>query len=309
MPPDDAPHVELTFTDDPAWFLEQAAPVLAADPVLSTIVGSVTRWIAADGEPPVTGVPRWWVLVHENGELVSAAMRTMPMPPYAPFLLPMSDAAAVVLASTLHDRGEHLAAANGVLPTTRVLAEETARLSGARTRIHEHHRLHRLGTLVAPRPTTGRLRAATLGPDDLALARRWFGVFHDEADRQAGREPEAAGEQLRAEVVDRRVEEGMVWFWEDDGRPVHLTAANPPAEGVARIGPVFTPGELRGRGYASAAVHEVSRMLRAEGAEVCLFTDQANPTSTKVYADLGFEAYADTAHFRIEPGPAVDSRS
>lgn len=299
--------VELTFTEDAAWFLEQAAPVLAADPLLSTIVGSYTRRIAAGGEPPVAGVPRWWVLVHEDGALTSAAMRTMPGAPYAPYLLPMSDAAALALARTLHERGEHLAAANGVLPATRVLAEETARLRGAVARIHAHQRLHRLGTLQAARPAPGRLRRVTGAPEDLALARAWFARFHAEAERQAGREVEEVVAGPRPEEVDARVAAGDVWFWVVEGRPVHLTGANPPADGVVRIGPVFTPVELRGRGYASAAVHELSRMLRADGGEVCLFTDLANPTSNKVYADLGFEAYADTAHYRIEPGPTVDS--
>ena len=65
---------------------------------------------------------------------------------------------------------------------------------------------------------------------------------------------------------------------------MHLTAHNPPSFGVARIGPVYTPSEHRGHGYASAAVAAVSRMLRERGAEVCLFTDQANPTSNKIYA-------------------------
>ena len=63
-----------------------------------------------------------------------------------------------------------------------------------------------------------------------------------------------------------RIEQGRVWLWEDEhGEPVHLTAANPPAYGVARIGPVYTPREQRGRGYASAAVAEVSRLLLDDG--------------------------------------------
>lgn len=70
---------------------------------------------------------------------------------------------------------------------------------------------------------------------------------------------------------------------------------------MARIGPVYTPCGLRGRGYASAAVHEVARVLRDAGSQVCLFTDQANPTSNRIYASLGFEAYVDTAMYRIEP--------
>ncbi len=97
-----------------------------------------------------------------------------------------------------------------------------------------------------------------------------------------------------------RIEQGRVWFWEDvDGHRVHLTAANPPAFGVARIGPVYTPKEQRGRGYASAAVAAVSQLLLDDGAQVCLFTDQANPTSNKIYEALGYRPVVDLANLVI----------
>jgi predicted GNAT family acetyltransferase len=80
---------------------------------------------------------------------------------------------------------------------------------------------------------------------------------------------------------------------------VHLTGANAPAFGVARIGPVYTAREQRGRGYASAGVAAVSRLLLDRGARVCLFTDQANPTSNRIYEALGFRPVVDMANLVI----------
>ena len=57
--------------------------------------------------------------------------------------------------------------------------------------------------------------------------------------------------------------------------------------------------EERGHGYASAAVAEVSRRLLAAGHRVCLFTDQANPTSNRIYQALGYEPVVDMATLRI----------
>ena len=63
-----------------------------------------------------------------------------------------------------------------------------------------------------------------------------------------------------------RIAAGRVWFWEDEtGEAAHLTGFNPPSFGVARVGPVYTPKAHRGRGFASAAVAEVSRRLLADG--------------------------------------------
>ncbi|PWR08987.1 hypothetical protein DKT68_13425 [Micromonospora acroterricola] len=98
----------------------------------------------------------------------------------------------------------------------------------------------------------------------------------------------------------RRIQSRRLCFWVDETRePVHLTGANPPSFGVARLGPVYTPPAQRGRGWASNAVAEVSRRIQAEGARVCLFADQANPTSNKIYAALGYRPVVDMANLVI----------
>jgi predicted GNAT family acetyltransferase len=73
-----------------------------------------------------------------------------------------------------------------------------------------------------------------------------------------------------------------------------------PAFGVSRVGPVYTPREHRGHGYASRAVYEVSALLRESGERPCLFTDQANPTSNKIYEALGYQRLVDMANLRVE---------
>jgi hypothetical protein len=52
-------------------------------------------------------------------------------------------------------------------------------------------------------------------------------------------------------------------------------------------------------GYASAAVVEVSRRSRDAGIRVCLFTDQANPTSNAIYQRLGYHPIVDMADLVI----------
>ena len=68
---------------------------------------------------------------------------------------------------------------------------------------------------------------------------------------------------------------------------------------MSRVAPVYTPREHHGRGYAGAAVAQVSRMLRDRGGRVCLFTDQANPTSNRIYQALGYRPVVDMANLLI----------
>ncbi|MEZ5096938.1 MAG: GNAT family N-acetyltransferase [Nocardioides sp.] len=132
----------------------------------------------------------------------------------------------------------------------------------------------------------------------------WFDAFLADADEQAGRERGSSPEISEHDLDDmlRRIAGGTLWLWCDpEGTPVHLTAANPPGYGVSRIGPVYTPPEHRGRGYATAGVAQVSQWLLDQGVQPCLFTDQANPTSNAVYEALGYRALVDTVALLVDP--------
>ena len=68
-----------------------------------------------------------------------------------------------------------------------------------------------------------------------------------------------------------------------------------------RIGAVYTPPELRRRGYASALVAAVSQAELDRGRRWCfLFTDLANPTSNRIYQAIGYRPIRDIQMFRFE---------
>lgn len=299
---DGASAVELRLTSDPVEFLAAAEAFLAGDPVVNTVVtGMAHRMIAerADGISPPERY--WWATVVEEGRVVGAAMRTALAWPHPPYLLPMTDAAAVGLARALHDRGEEVLGVNGALPAVWAFAEALVRFGGGRIDVAQHTRLHELTDLLPPAPVPGALYAAT--PDDADVATAWLAEFMGDADEQAGRpRGSSAHEAPDRDGVLRRIRDGRLWFWCDEqGQRVHLLAAGPPALAVARIGPVYTPPEQRGRGWASNAVAELSRRLLADGNRVCLFTDQANPTSNKIYSALGYRPVVDMVNLLIVP--------
>lgn len=295
----------VEFFTDPRDFLAAGNEHLAQDPVINTVVATIAeraaRTLDAGGALSDLGYEQWWALVREaSGRILGAAMRTAPFPPYPLFVLPMPPAAATELARALHARGDCIQGANGALPAAQRFGEETAVLCGGAVEVVEHTRLFELGDLVPPAsPPVGSLRPMRRDEAELGLA--WFRAFHVEADEQAGREPDPTqGEHFGLEDIVERIERNRLFVWVDGGdTPVHLTGANPPAYGVSRIGPVYTPKEHRGHGYASAAVAQVSAQIVADGARVCLFTDQANPVSNAIYQRLGYRAVVDMANLVI----------
>ncbi len=151
-------------------------------------------------------------------------------------------------------------------------------------------RIFALERLVPPRPCSGSPRVADEA--NLPLLVDWLRAFAVEALGEA--EPDEAALRSSAEHRLAAVDGDFV-LWEVGGEPVALAAHGSPTPTGTRIGPVYTPPEARGRGYASALVAHVSAELLASGRRFCfLYTNLANPTSNKIYADLGYEPVCDS---------------
>jgi len=121
---------------------------------------------------------------------------------------------------------------------------------------------------------------------DRDLLRGWFRAFAEEA-----LPPEHPRDDDQTDAnIDHRLagHGGGFWLWED-GEPVSLSGHHDVPRVGSRIGPVYTPPEHRGRGYATRLVAELSSARLAMGDPACfLFTDLANPTSNAIYELIGY---------------------
>lgn len=291
----------LEFFEDAREALPVVAPLLADDPVQGTVYATTIARAAASlaaGERPARH-PQWWVAVRDDasGRVVGAGMRSAPFTPYPLYLMTMPEGEARALARALVERGEPVRHANGALPAVTAYAREHARLCGGSVRIVEHIRLFELRELREPGPVPGELRVA--GAADLPLVLEWFDAFTGDAAQQSGASAEHGN--TPEEEVEAKVGRGLVQLWEAGGRPVCLVGRTEPQFGVVRVGPVYTPGELRGRGYASAATAAVSAQILTAGDRACLFTNQANPVSNRIYQRLGYRPVVDMANVVVDP--------
>ena len=107
---------------------------------------------------------------------------------------------------------------------------------------------------------------------------------------------EADDEAEQPSAVRDRLSYGGVLVWEAGGVPVSIACVTRQVAGMIRVGPVYTPPEARGHGYASAVTAAVSERARAAGAEeVLLYTDLANPVSNSIYQRIGYRPVEDRA--------------
>lgn len=175
--------------------------------------------------------------------------------------------------------------------TAHAIIDAWVSLTGGRARRTMREAMHEITAVEAPsRPAPGRLRRAVVQERELLV--QWERAFAIEAGTGA---PEQAGRSIAA-----RLKAGLQRVWDDEG-PVCAVALAPPVQGTVRIGPVYTPPQSRRHGYASSAVAAACREALQDGAHRCiLYTDLANPTSNKIYADVGFRAFAEWEEHRFD---------
>ncbi|MFG2984900.1 GNAT family N-acetyltransferase [Streptomyces sp. NPDC048258] len=279
-----------TFTSDLAAYLAAAGPSVAAQPVPNTLLLTVADALERRGPHaygPADPVFGWWT--GADGAVSGALLCT---PPYPLQLGALPEQAVRALAAALAT--EPLLAGIGGISARRRDAEALAGAWGRPSRVAERNRLYRLAGLIAPDPVpAGRARPAA--ETDLPLLLEWTGAFN----REAG-QPGAASEA----ALRDRISYGGTLLWEHAGTPVSLAGFGRPIGSASRVGPVYTPPELRGRGYAAGVTHAASEAAYAAGAsEVLLFTDLANPTSNGVYLRLGYAPVEDRAEI-VPAGPA-----
>ena len=270
---------------DAESFLARAEPwLLAAEPENNLIIGIAYRLLAGAEryEQPV-----YLASVREGDRVCGAAFRT---PPHQLGLTELAPGAAALL---VDDIGEVYAELPGVVgppgPAAEFAGLWVAR-HGGQTSVRTRLRVHALSTVVWPRkPPAGRLRAARA--DDADIAAAWSIEFVRETG--IANTPREFGSALIAA--------GRLFFWEDGGVKCMLASTRETPNGAC-INAVYTPPELRGRGYASAAVAALSQRFLDGGAEFCcLYTDLANPTSNAIYRALGYDPVCDSVEIAFLP--------
>ncbi|MFE7562710.1 GNAT family N-acetyltransferase [Kitasatospora sp. NPDC057500] len=272
-----------TSLDD---FRAQAGGFLAAHPAENTVLLTIADRLVARGPDYFgAGVPvfGWW-RGEPEGPVEGAFLQT---PPFVPRLGLMPQRAAAGLAAELAGARAGFTEFTGVaggVAAVRAFGDAWAAATGVTGTVRTEERLYRLGWLTEPpRPPAGRSRLA--GAADRELLIRWFEEFAAEA-----------GVRISdvATAVDDRTADNRLHLWEDAGRPVAVAGVSAVVAGMSRIGPVYTPRDVRGRGYASGVTAAASAAALAEGAaEVLLYTDLSNPTSNSIYRQIGYRPVED----------------
>ncbi len=285
--------MEIVTYTDPRAFAERARPLLLRDEARHNLQLGVSSTLV---EHPETYPEFHLWLAEEEGGPVCALLWT---PPFHPVVSqPLVPEAIPVLARSVHAERRALTGIGGATPEVDRFAEAWSELTGAPAEREMGQRIYRLEEVREREAVPGRMRQATVEDRDLVV--EWILAFAREALPPG--EPEDRARTERFADLRLRQQGGGYVLWEDP-EPVSLVGYGGFTPNGARIGPVYTPPELRGRGYATALTAEVSARLLREGRRFCfLFTDLANPTSNRIYQRIGYEPVCDAVRYRFATG-------
>ncbi len=261
-------------------YARQVAGVLRAEPVSGNVIATVLERTLSGGR--VQQPEDLWLCALQSHSPVGAAMRA---DAYNLFCTRQPDGAVRECAEVLHWFGEVLPGVTAEQRAAETFAARWCELNGVDAELQIAHHAHVLdgpGALVAPQAVQGRASLAQL--DDVDLLADWLHAFHAEAIPSDPEEDPLA-------LARRRVEAGEIWLWSagTDAHPVAMAACGAIVHDTARIGPVFTPPDERGHGYAAAVTSAAATgAFEAGAARVMLYADQSNPVSNGVYRRIGF---------------------
>ena len=180
---------------------------------------------------------------------------------------------------------------NGPSPEVDEFAKTWCSIKQRPSKLAMNFRLYELKKVIEPKAPPGFPRLAH--KEERETICRWLQALHDEA---IPHDPRKKDEEVYREIDDA-IKKEQLFVWDDGKAIVCLVGSMRQTPTERWITSVYTPPDLRGYGFASALVADVSRRIVNLKKKAMLFTDLSNPTSNSIYQKIGYRPLADFKHF------------
>ncbi|MDP7988439.1 GNAT family N-acetyltransferase [Bacillus sp. MHSD_36] len=172
------------------------------------------------------------------------------------------------------------------------LAEEIAVLENKKTNVVMEQGVYELKEVKKKPGKDGFFREVS--SDELTLIEEWIYQFCKDVNLPTTKEE--AEQTARTLITNHRL-----FGLEVGGKLVSVAAKTRPTKNNITVNFVYTPTEARKKGYASNCVAALSQRMLDEGYKTTtLYTDLANPTSNKIYQEIGYEQIAESVLIFLE---------
>lgn len=256
--------------DNARDFLDATKDFRASELVRTNLISSIASSVA-------TGVREyeecfWWAAL-DNEKVVGLAIRTAP---FGYVFSPMNPEVIGPLISKIRE-------VDGVAKEfagPKLVIDQVEKFLALPVLEEEGELIYSLTQLKEP-ASIGEIRVANNADFDLIYG--WMVDFIKETGIRAF-DIESA--------VRNNIAKGFIYILFVDNQPVSFAGFHDPVEllgkKIGRVGPVYTPKEFRKNGYASLITAHVTKKVIEQDAIATLYTQAENPTSNKIYQELGY---------------------
>ncbi|MBE9215818.1 GNAT family N-acetyltransferase [Plectonema cf. radiosum LEGE 06105] len=271
--------MKLHKFEDANLFYTKVKNYLLDDEVLHNLQLGVSNRLI--NNPDRCKIKPYLAAVEQDGNIIAVVMMTVA---HNLLLSKIKDLTAIdIIIQDLQQEKESLMNINAPVIEAQAFAEKWCLSTGKPYQLKEKLRIYKLEKVELLLQAKGNFRLAT--ENDKQLLKSWHDAFCLEAL--------GAIESDSESWVETRLQEGITYFWENE-IPVSLASSGRFTLNGAGINTVYTPPEHRKQGYAGACVAALSQTLLDKGYKFCfLFTDLSNPTSNKIYQQIGYKPVAD----------------
>ncbi|HDX9538911.1 MULTISPECIES: GNAT family N-acetyltransferase [Bacillus] len=204
----------------------------------------------------------------------------------------MVEEAIVELAKKLAEVYPNVPGLIGNKKVVQKLAEEIAVLENKKMNVVMEQGVYALQQVKKKWTEEGIFRE--INSDELPVIEKWIYQFCEDVNLPTTKEE---AEQTAHTLITNHRLFGL----EIDGKLVSVAAKTRPTKNNITINFVYTPKEARKKGYASNCVAALSQRMLDEGYKTTtLYTDLANPTSNKIYQEIGYEQIAESLLIFLE---------
>lgn len=234
----------------------------------------------------------YYLALAEEGDEVLAACLMTPPHPLQVILFKESAGVEKALAPHLNQNAQEISGVIGDKEAASRFAEAWTVETGATVSLHMDEGLYRIDAVARNLgKSPGNWRVAN--KRDAELLEAWYLLFEKDTGIGASSHKEASMK------IEQFLDDKEVYVWEDGGETVSCMKKSRPSKHGITVSFVFTPEKHRKKGYARTLVAEVTEELLLEFDFVMLYTDLKNPTSNKIYTEIGYEKIANPVHLKF----------
>lgn len=277
--------LKLNLFNNIQTYKKDVIPYLEQDEIVNNL--ALGLLLAVKNEQPII-----MATVTRENTIVMALFQTHPkqiiLSKAAEFTLEEIHQLAALLNETLEDIPGFI----GEKDLTNLLSKEITNLRKRIPYVQMNQRLYRLDDVEKKPADNGKLNRMELV--NLPLVKEWVYQFCIDINESMSKEDA----EVKAKDL---IERGRVYAWVVDGEIVSMANASRPTKTNITVNFVFTPLSERKKGYASSCVSAITELMLNSGYKTTsLYTDLDNPTSNKIYMEIGYKPICDSIviHFK-----------